>query len=524
MKRFALALCPVTLLAVSMVTGHFGNSRTGANTAETILNPANVAVGSFGKLHQCNLDGAVYAQPLYAPITIAGLFHNALLVSTMNNSIYLLDSSSCATLWHSTFGTPLTSYPSQNCGSQDCLLYGNKIGCLSTPVIDQTNSLVYAVCATATPSWVLYELSLTTGATVNSVTVTGSVTGTGDPGGGDCESAGTLTFCPEFELQRSALTEANGNIYIMAGSFSDIRPWHGWAFAYNASTLAQVAVYCTSANQYGAGLWGASGGFTVLGNGNLVMETGNGTYDGSAAWGETFLQFTPTLGIADWFTPSNWSNLNSNDEDLSSSRAMLIPGSSYVVGGAKDFNVRAVLTSCMGHLGGTVGGCTAAQTFLTTSGTPGPHVGIYGGVFVNNEAYFPTTAGQIYGFAWSGTSFNTTPITSASSYAYPGAQLSASSNGASDTIIWAVTVASSAENTEQTGTLRAFNSSLSELWNSDQRTGDALGDVAKFDPPIAINGNVFVGTLSGVAVYGLLNTPDCELSGVAGMSGAASLN
>jgi hypothetical protein len=328
-------------------------------------------------------------------------------------------------------------------------------------------------------------------------------------------------------LQRSALTLANGNVYVLAGSYADIHPWHGWALAYAAPSLTQVGVFCASSNTAGAGLWGASGGLTVLGSGNLAMLTGNGTYDGSLAWGETILQFTPTLTVSDWFTPSNWSMLNSNDEDLSSGRAMLIPGTNTVVGGAKDFNVYSVNSACMGHLGGTVGGCTAPQVFATNSmASPGPHVGIYGGVLVNGHAYFPNTAGLIYGFSYTGTTFNTTPVTSSSAFAYPGAQLSASSNGAVDTIVWGLTVATDAEQASQPATLRAFNSGLTELWNSGIRgTVDALGGMAKFQIPVVANGFVYVGQLNNtVAVFGQVTGGAGVMSGAAQLSGAAGID
>ena len=40
--------------------------RSGANTTETILNQSNVNSAQFGKLYARNVDGIMYAQPLYA--------------------------------------------------------------------------------------------------------------------------------------------------------------------------------------------------------------------------------------------------------------------------------------------------------------------------------------------------------------------------------------------------------------------------------------------------------------------------
>jgi hypothetical protein len=53
---------------------------TGANTHETVLSASNVNGASFGKLYSFYVDGAVYAQPLYA--------NGVLYVATMNDKVY----------------------------------------------------------------------------------------------------------------------------------------------------------------------------------------------------------------------------------------------------------------------------------------------------------------------------------------------------------------------------------------------------------------------------------------------------
>src|SRR5437899_1100521 len=64
--------------------------------------------------------------------------------------------------------------------------------------------------------------------------------------GADLRSAVKITasqFQSQYESQRSAMTLANGQLYIGFAGYCDTGPYHGFLYAYNASTLAQTAVY-----------------------------------------------------------------------------------------------------------------------------------------------------------------------------------------------------------------------------------------------------------------------------------------
>jgi len=80
---------------VNVTTYHNDNSRTGANTQETILTPNNVNSTQFGKIFSVSVDGALYAQPLYTSnVAIAGGTHNVLYVATEHDSVYAIDADS----------------------------------------------------------------------------------------------------------------------------------------------------------------------------------------------------------------------------------------------------------------------------------------------------------------------------------------------------------------------------------------------------------------------------------------------
>ncbi len=107
--RLTLIVCCLTVTRiqgqVSVLTSNYNNERTNANLQETILNPSSISTDTFGKIGAFPVDGAIFAQPLYANgVQIAGKgTHNVVFVVTMHNSVYAINADtpqSTIPLWH----------------------------------------------------------------------------------------------------------------------------------------------------------------------------------------------------------------------------------------------------------------------------------------------------------------------------------------------------------------------------------------------------------------------------------------
>ncbi len=101
---------------------------------------------------------------------------------------------------------------------------------------------------------------------------------------------------------------------------------------------------------------------------------------------------------------------------------------------------------------------------------------------------------------------------------FPPGALTVSSNGSiADTgILWAV-YAPRVPDGKRDAVLYALKATdLSKvLWHSEMNTDrDAVGIIAKFNPPVVVNGKVYVASFSNrLNVYGLLNTTAATSSG-----------
>ena len=107
-----LFIASLATAQTAITTYHVDNNRTGWNSHETVLTPANVGSSSFGLLKNVTLDDQVDGQPLFVPgVTItAGSHqgkHDVVYVATEGNTIYAVDAEVGTVLLKPNFGEPV---------------------------------------------------------------------------------------------------------------------------------------------------------------------------------------------------------------------------------------------------------------------------------------------------------------------------------------------------------------------------------------------------------------------------------
>ena len=526
---------------ISVTTRSYNNLRTGANLQETLLTTANVRPGSFGKIYSRDIDGQMYAQPLYLPdLAVPGKgTHNVVFVATANNNVYAFDADDPAAampLWQVNLGQYAQSLICDpSCSSDFGYRYNfgqyrdiqPNVGIIGTPVIDANTGTLYVVTferlGTARPFTYrhrLHALDVASGAQKPNSPIVIQATYQGNSGN---SVNGVLTFNSRQQLQRPALTLLNGVIYIAFASYADTDPYYGWLLGYDAATLQQRYVFNTTPTKDSSslsdgegGIWMSGQGLSADANGDLYMVVGNGNYNaniGGNNYGNSVLRLrTPTSGIRldvrSFFTPYNWDYLNDQDLDLGVTGATLIPNTNYLVAGSKEGKLylldRTNLSGLSSNDEATV------QSFLATRqinyhihGSP-----VYWNSPTGGRLYLQSEQDRLRVFSFNGSRFNPTPAMVGSfelATGMPGGIVSLSANGSTpgSGIVWVTTPYkgqspdADANAGTRPGELRAYDASGSgsqdPIWSSSLRSNDDLGNFAKFNPPLIVDGKVFVG-------------------------------
>jgi outer membrane protein assembly factor BamB len=348
-----------------------------------------------------------------------------------------------------------------------------------------------------------------------------------------------VDFVPKNQLDHAGLLLDHGSVYIAFGSVAhaECLDYHGWVMRYDASTLAQQAVFNTSVEQKpeqterygGSGIWQGGGGLAADADGNVYFTTGNGLAASTLIdltppklceaaarpppvrrsapstrpyYGDAILKLRAagtTFDVTPFF-PDEAALLQDCDGDLGSGGTLVIPGSNRVMGGGKSGYAYLLNRANMQR----VQTVTATENQYEPSKRgetwdEGPHLHgaltywrgsdpVYGSLYTWGEKdhlrqhRFNTLTQEFHGQAAE------VPNILALKGIMPGGMISLSAKGNSphSGIIWAILPVTPGEPPHR-GALYAFDAeTLKFLWNTE------FGIVARWVPPTIAGGRVFL--------------------------------
>lgn len=515
LSHIASLALSVKVVEPDAVTYHYDIGRTGVNSHETTLTPANVNASKFGLLRTLPVDGLVDAQPLYlSKLTAGGTARNIVYAATENDSVYAFDADSGAQIWkHSVLGANEQPSDDHSCGQ-----ITPQIGITSTPVIDRgagPHGTIFVVGMSLDKSGGyhqrLHALDIATGAELHTPTEIHA----SYPGNGANSSSGKVIFDPGQYAERAGLLLMNGAIYLAWTSHCDEDPYTGWLMSYSESTLQQTSVLDVTPNGSEGSIWMAGSGIAAGPFGSIFVLDANGTFDTTldakgfpinGDYGNGFLNIATAnnkLSVAGYFEDMNTVSESNSDTDLGSGGALVLPDikddagkvHQLAVGAGKTGNIYVVNRNAMGRFNPH----NDNAVYQEIDGQIG---GVYSmPAYFNNTVYYAAVSDSLKAFPIRNARLATSPaMQSANSFPYPGATPSVSANGTTNGIVWAV------ENNSR-AVLHAYAAStLEEIYNSNQAANgrDNFGSGNKFISPMVIDGKVLVGTPNSVAVFGLL--------------------
>jgi hypothetical protein len=513
------SVAPSTLRGglTDVVTYHFDIARTGWYGQETTLRPSNVNSNTFGKLGFLRVDGKVDGQPLYLnAVKIGAQQHNVVFAVTEHDSIYAFDADTRALLWKVSVlrNGETTSDP------HGCSQISPQIGITDTPVIDRIlgpNGAMYFVAMTKDLSGNyhqrLHALDIANGAELFGGP---SEIVAKYPGIGDNSNNGYVILDPGQYAERVGLLElGHSRLFLAFTSHCDQRPYTGWVIAYSATTLGQLSVLNVTPNGDEGAIWMSGSAMSADSLGNIYFLDANGTFDATlnpngfpihGDFGNAFLKLSWKNGlrVVDYFAVYNTVQESNRDEDLGSGGAIVLPDlrdmggvvRHLAVGAGKDGNIYLANRDNMGKYDPVGNNSNVYQDIRGA---------LAGGVwampaYFTNTVFYGAVNDNLKAFTISNARLSTSPTSrSGNTFTYPGATPAVSGTGLNG-IVWAV------ENTSP-AVLHAYNATnlAQELYNSNQKgSRDQFGPGNKFITPMIANGKVFVGTQTGVAIFGLL--------------------
>jgi hypothetical protein len=503
-------------------TYHYDNMRSGENLNEKVLTKSLMNSTTFGLLNSFAVDGAVDAQPLYlSNLMIPNVgAKNVLYIVTEHGTVFAFDADSGSSgagnaLW---IASTLMKGEAPS-DDRDCASITPEIGITSTPVIDRARGAIYveAVSKDAAGNYYqrLHALDLTTGKELfgGPTLITGTY-----PGTGANSSNGVVTFDPTRYMERAALLEVNGTIFLSWASHCDLGAYTSWVMAYSADSLQQTGILDLVPNGSDGGIWMSGAGPAADAAGNIYITVGNGTFDttldangfpAQKDCGNCFVKISSTtpLTLLDYFTTADTASESSTDHDFGSGGPLLLPDVTdasgktrhLAISGAKDSNLYVVDRDNLGKFNGS--------TDNNYQELKGAFLGMFysNGVYFDGVVYLGASSDAVKAFPVMSAKLATAPKSqSANKFYYPGAAPTISANGTGDAIVWAV---DNGPSTGTAATLYAYDATnlATELYDSTQAANSRDSFLRnKFITPLVVNGHVYIGTSNSVVLFGLL--------------------
>jgi hypothetical protein len=476
------AALPAAAQAGSVTTYHNSLQRTGNYTIGK-LTLAAAATMHRDTGFKASVNGHVYAQPLFwLP---PGSKHGLVITATESNSVAALDEATGATVWQTQLAppVPLDELP---CGNID------PMGITGTPAIDPATATLYFNAQTKTANGarhMVYALSLADGSVKPGwpLDVQAALT------------AKSLPFVSEHQGARGAVLLFKGKLYVSYGGNSgDCLPYHGTVVQIDPAGASVDAVWQTRADR--GGIW-AQGGMAGDGQ-DLFVTTGNTS--GTHNWedGEAILRLRPGLAHStdpkDYFTPSNWKDMDAADKDLGGTEALpfdiAVSGAKpakRLIAFGKDGNAYLADRTNLGGIGGALAVLPVSTGAIRTA----PVIySIPGGAMVafssRHSTQCPRKNITMLNVAPSGTS----PVSFAwcREFAGSGAPILTTTDGTANPIVWVV-------GAEEDNLLHGFNALTGAVVYSDP--GPAMAGLHHFVTILATEKRFYIGADNTVYAY-----------------------
>jgi hypothetical protein len=318
---------------------HYDDSRQGVNSQERILKASTLSTSGFKFQDSAQVDGQVYAQPLYMsglPLTFSPT-GNAVFVATEHGSVYALEGASLTQLQTRSLipagenSVPQAALPIDPQTGAPCANITYEVGITGTPVIDVApptashDPVVFAVVKSQEPqdprdpqAPPLYFHRIHAWDPIANTDVSFDIGAALGP-----------EFTPLIEHQRAGLAlghdpRGDALIYVVWGSHCDSNSsgkYHGWIaafrFVYSTQQFALVGYALDEHfNDRDGGIWMAGAAPAIDdATGDFYVSTGNGFFNAGRAYGQSVIRLKENLDhsrllIEGSYTPNKWKTLN----------------------------------------------------------------------------------------------------------------------------------------------------------------------------------------------------------------------